>query len=685
MPKLPEIPGYRIVRKLGRGGMSTVYSGIQERLERTVAIKILNPALLENEEVARRFEKEASIAAGLYHTNIVRIFDTGKTENHHFIVMEYLEKTLKDLMKDNPEGKIHPELALDIVEEILQALEFAHFRGVYHRDIKPANIMFRQDGTAVVVDFGIARVFDPSEHSSSGLVMGTVEYMSPEQCKAQSVDGRTDIYALGIVLYEMLTGKKPYGGETHVAIALQQIETPIPRLPEDLGQYQPLLDKMVAKNKIERLSNSREFVQILDRILTTSVPAPQEPKPPEPESVPEPIFPPEPDFFPEPVPVETGPGEPTSQDLLNLAGRLFTRYIRNPKNQFRLFLLVLVMAALFLVLTSVKDRNKSGEFIPGGVTESGQKGTRLTGQKVAGLPVKTKNLPAKSNKNETDTEDPDTAWPYPGHERPESTRSARDIKFDQYLFDARVFLAEGNVAKARENLLLAQQIKTTTELLELKEEIENAPEKGRPAVIQPKSLEKTEGKLSPAQSSSQPVETISKTLRVKLRFNYQGVDKEALVSMLKRLNFFENQANSAGSFPGHYEITTVGVDRALIEYSTGLWWYDGEPSRELALAEADRWIGSLNARGYAGHSDWRLPTLEEAASLLRKEKNLRGLHITSILSAQLPRIWTRDYWTNKKLLKKTGGFWIVCFDSGNIKESSKEERHQVLPVRSITP
>ncbi len=268
MVDYPGVPGYRIINVLSDGGIARVYLGIQEKLNRKVAIKILKPFFLKDKDMAGRFKKEAKTAAMLTHSNIVHIYDTGEIGEFQYIVMEYLEESLRERMKLEPQGKIPPEIALNLIEEIIKALDYAHFRGVYHRDIKPENIMFRQDSTPVLVDFGIAYVYDSSiRMTGSDTIMGTVYYMSPEQCNAlKDVDGRADVYSLGVVLYEMLTGLKPYTGGGLISILQQHTKKPIPRLPDDLSDYQPLINKMMAKDKTKRLSTGPEFALLLDRI-----------------------------------------------------------------------------------------------------------------------------------------------------------------------------------------------------------------------------------------------------------------------------------------------------------------------------------------------------------------------------------------------------------------------------------
>jgi serine/threonine protein kinase len=271
MVQVPGIPGYKILSELGEGGMAKVYLGLQEKLKRKVAIKILDPGLLTNKKTAERFSHEAEIAANLQHSNIIQIFDTGKIDDYHYIVMEYLGESLKDRMVLFPGNQMPPGTALDIIDKMMGALDYAHWRGVFHRDIKPDNIMFRQDSTPVLMDFGIALLFDLQDKSPritrEGLILGTVDYMSPEQCRNEKeIDGRSDTYSLGVVLYEMLVGRTPYEGDSQMHIAFKHTQEPVPRLPGELSRYQPLIEGMMAKDRGKRISSGAQFLRLLDYI-----------------------------------------------------------------------------------------------------------------------------------------------------------------------------------------------------------------------------------------------------------------------------------------------------------------------------------------------------------------------------------------------------------------------------------
>jgi beta-lactam-binding protein with PASTA domain/predicted Ser/Thr protein kinase len=261
---------YRVERELGRGGMAKVFLGTDTVLGRTVAIKLLAPQFAEDDGFVQRFRREAQAAARIGHPHIVSVFDTGSDDGVHYIVMEYVEgRTLADFLSGG--GRIMPDRAIDIAADVLTALEAAHAQGVIHRDIKPGNIMLSPKGEVKVTDFGIARVTTTAETvAQTAAILGTASYLSPEQAQGQPVDGRSDIYSLGCVLYEMVTGRPPFLGDSPVAVASKQVlEQPLP--PSNLNpDVTPELDAVIlrslAKNPANRYQSAEEMRADLDRV-----------------------------------------------------------------------------------------------------------------------------------------------------------------------------------------------------------------------------------------------------------------------------------------------------------------------------------------------------------------------------------------------------------------------------------
>ncbi len=268
-----EIPGYKIESTLGQGGMATVYLAVQESLERRVALKVMNSSLTADASFCERFLKEGKIIAQLSsYPEIVTIFDIGCAGSNYYMAMEYISgANLKQRISQ------HTDLdrPLTIVKQIAGALGYAHSRGFIHRDVKPANILFQEDGTAILTDFGIAKsLSSETQLTQAGFTVGTPEYMSPEQAVGQSMDARSDLYSLGIVLYEILTGQKPYSGADGFATALMHINSPVPKLPEAFMIYQPLLDRMLAKDPNDRFASAEQLMTFIDALAEVSVLAP---------------------------------------------------------------------------------------------------------------------------------------------------------------------------------------------------------------------------------------------------------------------------------------------------------------------------------------------------------------------------------------------------------------------------
>ncbi|MBL0162908.1 MAG: protein kinase [Xanthomonadales bacterium] len=251
-----EIPGYRLLRQLGRGGMATVYLAVQESVDREVALKIMSPALLADPNFGERFLREAKIAARLHHRHVVGVHDVGRNGDFHYMAMEYLAGG-PVLSKNGPARSV--SFALRVTREIAGAINYAQQKGFIHRDIKPDNILLRDDGSAALTDFGIARANDSATRMTrTGAVVGTPHYMSPEQARGKQLDGRADLYSLGVVLYEMLVGRVPYHAEDSLAVGIMHITQPVPKLPESLAVLQPLVDGLLAKEPHDRFQTGND-------------------------------------------------------------------------------------------------------------------------------------------------------------------------------------------------------------------------------------------------------------------------------------------------------------------------------------------------------------------------------------------------------------------------------------------
>jgi serine/threonine-protein kinase len=259
---------YQIERKLGAGGMADVYLAEDQELGRRVAIKILNSRHGNDDQFIERFRREAKNAAALNHPNIVSIYDRGEAEDTYYIAMEFLDgRTLKELIVGRGAAPIN--VAIEYARQILSALRFAHRHGIVHRDIKPHNVLVDGEGRVKVTDFGIARA-GTSQMTETGSIVGTAQYLSPEQAKGGEVDPRSDLYSLGVVLYELLTGKTPFDGETPVEIAMKHLST-TPQPPSKLRPDVPReLDMVVmralAKNPDERYQSADEMEGDLERV-----------------------------------------------------------------------------------------------------------------------------------------------------------------------------------------------------------------------------------------------------------------------------------------------------------------------------------------------------------------------------------------------------------------------------------
>jgi tetratricopeptide (TPR) repeat protein/predicted Ser/Thr protein kinase len=258
---------YEIVQMLGEGGMGAVYKAKDRELDRLVAVKVIRPELAERPDILQRFKRELILARQVTHRNVIRIYDLGQAAGLKFITMEYVEgQDLRHILHEK--GKLPPEEAVGIIEQVCCALEAAHAVGVVHRDLKPPNVMLDREGRVLVMDFGIARSMEQAGLTQTGMMVGTPEYMSPEQAKGETVDTRSDLFAAGIIFYEMLIGKQPYQSDTAIGTLMKRLQgrTPVPSeaeptLPQALSD---ITVKCLAVDPAERYQTAREILRDLE-------------------------------------------------------------------------------------------------------------------------------------------------------------------------------------------------------------------------------------------------------------------------------------------------------------------------------------------------------------------------------------------------------------------------------------
>jgi serine/threonine protein kinase len=301
---------YKIEALLGQGGMSAVYKAHDPSLQRAVAVKLIHSHLSLNEDFVWRFKKEAAVVAAFHHPNIVKVFDFNTEGDLHYMVLEYIAgQSVQERLKDfrNKNARMPINQALQIVIEICDALAYAHRHGTIHRDIKPANIMLNPQGRAVLMDFGIVKIVGSTTHTAAGAVVGTARYMSPEIIRGEPLDQRSDLYSLGVTLFEMVSGQPPFDARTAIALLERHIREPAPDIrdfrPDAPAGLSRIIYKAMEKEREVRYRSAVEMATDLRELLDGLGPAPV--------SVPD--FSPRVEFAPPPAPIPVSPGSSTEQ------------------------------------------------------------------------------------------------------------------------------------------------------------------------------------------------------------------------------------------------------------------------------------------------------------------------------------------------------------------------------------
>jgi len=735
----PGIPGYRIEKKLGQGRLADAYLAIKEETEQKVVIKALLPELVreEDEEFAKLFLFEARRASKLQHPNIAKIFDVGETPDCYYFVMEYLQECLRTRIsnRDFPsgfetgrEGEIPRDAGiaegevqeiLDISRQLFDALDYAYQEEIIHRDIRPENIFFRDEAgfiTPVITDFCMQQAAAISKTlDEKGLTLKDLRYTCPEAILKKGLDNTGDFYSLGVTLFEMLTGRVPYDAEDPVVLENLHKTAPIPQLPASLSRFQPLLDRLLAKTKEERAQGSAELILLIEELNEDLTPELMK------ETTGDEIEGDEiegdeirvkmgPGFGQEiemasdtgekmaetgtenleigeeirkefdaqsaqdqdqdqdidlyPLPGERAPRHPFEPRFtketggMDTAKELFSK-LQNPRvfiPAAAAILIIIVLAVIFLV-----PKGETGT----GKTEKAGQGQELSDGSEA---------------------------PPPGESQ--ETQYTRKLKQAQRGFQL------GEYEKAQQLLSDAEKIKSTPEVETLKKQIqERIVEKQDDIVFQKAlkagsaaSLEEYLSKYPTGRHVAAAREKMNElteverkhdeakrkwaSSRVILRSIPQTLDKADVRTMVKKRGFFEKYYNSTGDFLNHYELHAINNQKVIMDYATGLMWHQSGSEQYMKYDRVQPWIQELNRQNYAGFSDWRLPTLEEVASLMESQENRDALYIDPLFSKDQNHTWTADLYDKNRA-------WAVDIFGGDFNPVATDYDSFVRPVRSV--
>lgn len=670
----PVIPGCKIESLINESPLFDVYLALQEDLDQKVIIKVLKPELAKDKNLTDLFLKEFSNATQLIHSNIASIFEAGESQGTYYIMIEYLPESLHDrierqfgsnmmefdlgdnLFNSPPTGEplTGPKLH-QLLRQVTSALEYSHNQGIIHKDITSENIRFRQDGTAVLTGFYVANIFEKSEFlKKQRISFRSPYYISPEIALRKTLDPSSDIYSLGVVLYEILTGRPPYNAEETIAIENQHIMEPVPLLPDSHKSYQDLLDKMMEKNKETRIANGGQLLHFIKELSAKTSENKENPsllstldldfQTPERKEEKFPL-----DSFeadegtPSPSPPKTPQKSKTKKPTASFD---LSSLLKNNKIMIPLAGAALVIIVIVLVLNLL----------------SGGKETPKN------------NEPAISPETET---------------------------MFKYKFDmARKLFNNNKFQEAQKRLMEAEKIKKSPETEQLALQIaakaagqkdhdafKNALQKNTVVALEnylkqyPSGLHTQEAEdkitLVKEEEKTRAME-LQKLLEgsIKLRTTPANVSKDEIKTILLKYNFFEKYYNKDGNFRNKFKLLHINKEPVIIDFATGLMWHQSGSEEELSAIKAKEWIAAFNEKGYAGFKDWRIPTLEEAFSLLKPTENRYSLFIDELFAYDQRSLWTTDNFQDNRV-------WAIDLFSGDVNMLESHLYANIRPVRSL--
>ena len=749
MDKLPGIPGCKIEGKLGQGRIVDVYLAVKEEIEQKVVIKVLIPDLAKDKKFSERFLSEARRAAKLDHPNIVKILDVGETPDHYYIIEEYLQENLRsrvvkrqlstNLIQETREDAVgssdmegvDPYEVLDIFKQLFDALDYAFEEEVIHRDLRPDNIFFREDRTPVIVDFYMSRLVDASDVlEKKRVTISFAHYASPERILKQPADLSSDIYSLGVTLYEMLTGMIPFDAKEVAAI-----KEPVPQLPEHFKLFQLLIDRMMAKTKEERAQSGVELILMMEE-LREEIPGEENKV----EELVEEEMETEEDQIEEAK--EAGEFQleemKEAEELLMEEVKEVEELQMEDRKEAEELLMEKVKEVEELQMGEVKgaeeeqvEEEKEADL--GQLIEQ-EMGTGLVDRvelnqespqkkdftfKQADAPSRASELLTKlrnsrmlipaaavivilvisviffSSSGDSDRKEstgPKQVLSTKGQQEIE-IRYTRKFKAAQSAFKA------GKYEEALQQLTQAGKIKTSKELETLRQKTEakiadkkeNQSFEKASKINTRVSYEEYLSKYSSGHHAEEAKKKIEELIelekkrkaerkkwaasRVKLRSTYKMLTASEIKSRIIKLGFFEKYYNKTGNFLNHYKTRIINNHKIILDYATGLIWHQAGSVEHVDYQKALLWMKELNQQKYAGYSDWRLPTLEEAVSLLESSESKYFLYIDPLFSQVQKHIWTGDKFGNNRI-------WAVDFYSGDVNRALFNSESFVRPVRS---